>query len=49
LPIDIAPTSCGSIAIVTTAGKKNVMTIFYSTTLVAQQKERKIDEKLGTT
>jgi len=26
-----------------------IMTIFYSPTLVAQQKERKIDEKLGTT
>jgi len=25
------------------------MTIFYSRTLVAQQKERQIDEKLGTT
>jgi len=25
------------------------MTIFYSPTLVAQQKERQIDEKLGTT
>jgi len=25
------------------------MTIFYSPTLVAQQKKRKIDEKLGTT
>jgi len=25
------------------------MTIFYSPTLVGQQKERQIDEKLGTT
>jgi len=25
------------------------MTIFYSPTLVAQQKERQIDEELGTT
>jgi len=26
-----------------------ILTIFYSPTLVAQQKERQIDEKLGTT